>query len=52
MENNYDLYSYYKGEKKSPYNNDKEPSKDFFWYIESMHYENSKMNSDFQIGFV
>lgn len=52
MEQNYELYKYFKGEEKSPFDHQKESSKDFFWYIESMHFESSKHGNNFHNGLV
>lgn len=52
MEQNYELYKYFKGEKQSPFDHQKEKNKDFFWYIESMHFKNSKHGNNFHSGLV
>jgi hypothetical protein len=44
MKEDYSLYKYYKGEENSPFDCEKEDSKNLFWGIERAHYNQMKKN--------
>ncbi|MBN2764902.1 MAG: hypothetical protein JXR27_00910 [Paludibacteraceae bacterium] len=47
MSHDYSLYKYFNGEEKPPYANENEDYRNLFWYIESIHFNNSQSNSEF-----
>lgn len=47
MTHDYSLYKYFNGEEKSPYAKENEDYRNLFWYIESIHFNNSQSHSEF-----
>ena len=47
MKEKYSLYKYFKGEKESPYDAENEDAKSLFWFIESIHFNHSQHDNDF-----
>ena len=47
MKEKYSLYKYFKGDKESPYDAENEDAKSLFWFIESIHFNHSQHDNDF-----